>query len=578
MSLLPLHLKYVHRSIIHPSLTYLTTPSSLRLSSLPIIMGRPDDVAKSTPLPSSRKTALSEQNSSDHSKASVNADDELCFSQVRSQHSPEEEPSTPHSTTEYPKAAANGHGDQYFFWTRVQRSSETGTSSQASTPTSPISPLTTFAQWKPKKAERQSQIRSETAFTQQAYPQANAITPNLQPTGSEVVEKEVTQPKQSPTPEATRSSYSSSSAASGEAQKSKKIPFLRIPFGATKDGQPPREAKLGHRWKHELSGHWLEIKLGRKGRLNGTQTVSEDNSPGVRSTTSPLPPDNGQWHNGNVTLPGQLSPGSGTTVSKAATIPSPEGLYSRTKRHLGLKRNPTGSTHIAPPRKSLTGEMLQEASDALQDFAERKTLQGETSSIATTTISIAGNRSGLSRLLPNHRKAAHSASSSVRNLLMGKPALPSPDPEAMYEGSDAKTYFRTEIADPGGLNFLPSEARKVGTPPLSHANRGFFFNTGKTSEDGNSSPESGGRSTPGSTPGGTSTKRRGSDFDWYKVKEAADEAKDEQAEFELNLPEHLPNSPLCPRNPKHKSGGRGVCVYHGRRRESSMGGEIRSRQ
>jgi hypothetical protein len=34
--------------------------------------------------------------------------------------------------------------------------------------------------------------------------------------------------------------------------------------------------------------------------------------------------------------------------------------------------------------------------------------------------------------------------------------------------------------------------------------------------------------------------------------------------FEINIPEHLPTSPLCPRNPKHKSGGRGVCVYHGR--------------
>jgi hypothetical protein len=39
--------------------------------------------------------------------------------------------------------------------------------------------------------------------------------------------------------------------------------------------------------------------------------------------------------------------------------------------------------------------------------------------------------------------------------------------------------------------------------------------------------------------------------------------------FEINIPEHFPNSPLCPRNPKHKSGGRGVCVYHGRREDNS---------
>lgn len=41
-----------------------------------------------------------------------------------------------------------------------------------------------------------------------------------------------------------------------------------------------------------------------------------------------------------------------------------------------------------------------------------------------------------------------------------------------------------------------------------------------------------------------------------------------QPEFELNMPEHLPSSPLCPRNPKHKSGGTGVCAYHGRRRSA----------
>lgn len=576
MSLLPLDSYCVHRSIIHSSLTYLIAPKILRLSSLPIIMGRPGDVAKSSPLPTSRKAASSEQNSSDHFKASVNADAELSFSQVRSHYSPEEQPSTPQSTSEYSKAAANGPGDQHFFWKRAQRSSETGTSSNGSAPTSPISPLTILTQRKPKKVERQSLIRSETAFTREAYPKANAFAPNLQPTISEIVEKDVPQAKQSPISETTRSSYSTSSIASGEAQKSTDIPSLRIPFAATKDGQPPREPKFGHRWKHELSGHWLEIKLGRKLRLNGTQTVSEDVSPGIRSTTSPMPPDNGQWHSGNATLPGQLSPGSGITISKATTISSREGLYCRTKRRLGLKKDPTGSTHIAPPRKSVTGEMLQEASDALREFSERKTLQGETSSIATTSVSISGNRFGLSRLLPNHRKTAHSASSSIRNLLMGKPPLPTPDPEAMYEGSDANTYLRTEIADPNGPNFLPSEARKVGTPPLSHANRGFFFNTGKTTDEGNSSPESGGVSTPGSTPGGTSRKRRGSDFDWYKVKEAADEAKDEKVEFELNLPEHLPNSPMCPRNPKHKSGGRGVCVYHGRSRISSLSGEDRS--
>jgi hypothetical protein len=31
----------------------------------------------------------------------------------------------------------------------------------------------------------------------------------------------------------------------------------------------------------------------------------------------------------------------------------------------------------------------------------------------------------------------------------------------------------------------------------------------------------------------------------------------------------LPSSPLCPANGRHKSGGTGLCVYHGRRRPTT---------
>ncbi|KAJ4153739.1 hypothetical protein LMH87_010213 [Akanthomyces muscarius] len=41
------------------------------------------------------------------------------------------------------------------------------------------------------------------------------------------------------------------------------------------------------------------------------------------------------------------------------------------------------------------------------------------------------------------------------------------------------------------------------------------------------------------------------------------------AKFEFDVPEHLPNSPMCPANGRHKSGGTGLCVYHGRRRALS---------
>jgi len=42
---------------------------------------------------------------------------------------------------------------------------------------------------------------------------------------------------------------------------------------------------------------------------------------------------------------------------------------------------------------------------------------------------------------------------------------------------------------------------------------------------------------------------------------------------EHNVPDHLAGSPLCPMHPKHKTGGLGVCPYHGRRPSDSIVGD-----
>lgn len=58
--------------------------------------------------------------------------------------------------------------------------------------------------------------------------------------------------------------------------------------------------------------------------------------------------------------------------------------------------------------------------------------------------------------------------------------------------------------------------------------------------------------------------------EWWEVPAATPRWSDlGPKSFEFDLPEHLPNSPMCPANKKHKSGGTGVCVYHGRRKRSS---------
>ena len=52
-------------------------------------------------------------------------------------------------------------------------------------------------------------------------------------------------------------------------------------------------------------------------------------------------------------------------------------------------------------------------------------------------------------------------------------------------------------------------------------------------------------------------------------KALADEDSDiDEAEAWANadVPDHLPGSPLCPLDAKHKSGGRGICPLHGTRK------------
>lgn len=176
--------------------------------------------------------------------------------------------------------------------------------------------------------------------------------------------------------------------------------------------------------------------------------------------------------------------------------------------------------------------------------------------------------------------------------MLGKPPVPTPAPEAMYTASDANKYMAVELADGkknGGITFLPSEARRVYTPPLPSADvtpttpgvkaaRGFFFDysapplperpllPAPNASYANESVDT--ASGGGGAAGGIQQKRR-RDSDWYRVKmnaiiDAEDSTVMSKEELAVSVPEHLPNSPLCPRHPKHKSRGRGECPFHGR--------------
>ena len=126
------------------------------------------------------------------------------------------------------------------------------------------------------------------------------------------------------------------------------------------------------------------------------------------------------------------------------------------------------------------------------------------------------------------------------------------------------------------------EARRIQTPPMSRDTspspqpQGFFFGTSPPPND--ITPEK--TSSPGLSAGTYPPwrlRKKSTSPDWWDVNNPARKAavdglaKQNQLEVDMCLPpEHLPSSPLCPKNPMHKSKGRGICVYHGRRRSVSL--------
>lgn len=350
---------------------------------------------------------------------------------------------------------------------------------------------------------------------------------------------------------------------------------------ARKEEPSVGKANDGFQWKHELSGRWIEIKVAPKSPGQGSQKAAD--GPNVEMQVSSR---GTQMSNGT---PPQRSPKPveylGTPHNSLATSEkrnllavairelsrsAPESPGPRAKRAMPRKYLPGPQLGLEYSRRpdtlrtrSTTGMLLERVASILKDVAPRKTSPKSGASSQSGNCSNAASYSHSLRLTPlcqgNSNTSFHS------DWPTSKPPLATPasaDSQLMYLGPDDKQYFRVEISEPGGPTYLPSEARRIGTPPLLGQGgrpRGFFFDytlaqTGSDKVDAGLSP--------------TQVRRKkSSEIDWYSAKIAAEEKQDAMGTFELNVTDHLPSSPLCPRNPKHKSGGRGVCVYHGRNRE-----------
>ncbi|KAL9009664.1 MAG: hypothetical protein Q9173_005326 [Seirophora scorigena] len=516
--------------------------------------------------------------------------------------------------SQHGRHALSPSGENTFFrsWALRTRSSEYSSTSDVSPGTrSPArSPISPKSQGRPRLGgfpsyESRSSDSHSVQLNQFQRRADVAASPAASSPGTQAQERRSTRTRASMDSRASRNSSSPSSVAKRALRVLKAPALVKVP--PARGGQAlARPARGGFAWSGQISGHRLEIRLGKTAK---TDVVS----PSVKISESPHAPY--PTHNPSVhTTATYLSPipivrrhsSQLRHIGKSADSPVDErartSVVDRTKRMLGIKSTTTSPSPAPSPSSaptptgghSPTQQALHLAGSALGELAEKQKLTPPSGSTTSTSnvsaLSIAGRpKHSRGKLRPGYRRrhTGHSSSSSVLRAAMGKVPVGTPDSDCMYTGSDAQQYFRVELTEPGAPTYLPSEARRIGTPPLPQAGsklRGFFFdynapqlpeeqaNTAKNTvgfsnrQQGLLSP-----SSPPSIPRspGTRTARGEMNVDWFRIKVGVDEVMEERDKFELNVPEHLPSSPLCPRHPKHRSGGKGVCVYHGRNKSAT---------
>lgn len=346
--------------------------------------------------------------------------------------------------------------------------------------------------------------------------------------------------------------------------------WSRTPSVSTTDAEPQKKVKFSPDKKLELSRPWLEYR--RKMKSDGqSRTNSEDAPLGV-------PPRQDTSEADQNRLPILTETSHGHEKPAFLKLDQKIGFYYRARRRLGLGQKSKDFSGVDHRTKTFTEELLERATTMLRDLSDISLTPSShaTSNSNKSSRSIFSWYTKTARLNPFYSGIATSSSSSIHARMGDVPPTTPTVPRATYIGSDSNEYFCVEISDRDGPSYLPSEARRINTPPSpkstsNNRHRGFFFDY--DAPDGIALTPSPGMFESRPLASGERSKRGSSGTDWYRVKLAADEIKDANHfySFELNVPDHLPSSPLCPKHPKHhRTRGKGVCPYHGRNKVLSL--------
>lgn len=332
--------------------------------------------------------------------------------------------------------------------------------------------------------------------------------------------------------------------------------------------------------------------------------------------------------------------GSSIDVKRLFSAPLTILRRSRTEKSKDPSPSPSqtlSSTHLinVTTQSSLTGSdgtaaNLRRVSSLLENHL-RPTFMGRLRSCSHLTMSSNSSdnddpRQSRTKALigafrvPGNHSLEHIAEyeSSIFNMRMGSTPRNSPTEKATYRvkrrpSAATEEFVKIDISIRGGTSYLPSEARRISTPPLPGDNqpggrRGFFFDynaphLSETCDEGHLSPQSthfegyshnnyhsnvthdvsrSASTSPQRSPSRKAqTKAMGGD--WYDAQladldamtgevdvtntaemERYHQCKHErqarlaeirrrryEAQLDFDIPEHLPNSPLCPRNPRY---------------------------
>ena len=523
-----------------------------------------------------RDIPVSSQPGAESPKFFPNSDGERLFSKSWNlRGSPRSTPVTPQPSIDIPKTFPSVDADQLFTRTWALRRSHRDSSEEISPGTSPAASHL-VSQRKTRKSD--SRFSSDTSNSPTSH-SSEFPRPSIRRNGPSSLLEVDTKPLKSQLSSDSIISHKSSSTMKSETstrtRETNEVREVGDLSRPRKGKRPSRKPKPGYKWYRGIGGTWREMKT----RIKDLSEGDVDEIPTIQvSTDSTVVPKQPGYQSGADTLSNQgnlASPSSRPNLpclpsesyfaasANTLTVPK-EGLYIRTKRRLGFKKPiKQSSSHQLVDKRTLTGDLLYQASRVLDERARRITTTPSASS-STSDLSIAGE---FHRQPTGSWKRTSFLDSSVDDMFGERTPCSSPNPEAFYTGSDKQQYFTVEMSHPDAPSFLPSEARRVGTPPLPHSSpvncghtRGFFFDYNAPGDHGSSLSGGVQRSPSAVKPSladdGEST--------WFRTAVMHCKRAGWKDEFELNVPEHLPNSPLCPRHPKHSSGGKGVCVYHGR--------------